>query len=100
MKKLTTTQKQNYYNKYKKSNMYRLRDLYTSYSEAKAAAEQEIIEEMRKNGGYGYKVCGGNSCTFTCAYMYDTRENGDINKHLVYHTAYNRYDFIVEIKGD
>jgi hypothetical protein len=52
---------------------------------------------MATHQGYNYRILGGNSMMFSCAFMYDTRENGNINKHLVYHTRYNRYDFIVEI---
>ena len=94
--KITKKQAQmlsNYFN----SDMKDLGDLYSSYSTKKAQAQALIFEEMRKNQGYDYRVCGGNSMMFTCAYKYDTRENGNINKHLVYHTAYNRYDFIFEI---
>lgn len=96
MVKLTKKQQQ-MLNAYNYSDMHSLRDLYKSFSNAKARAEYFILEEMKKCCGYGYKVCGGNSMCFTCAYCYDSRENGNINKHLVYHTAYNRYDFIFEI---
>lgn len=96
MVKLTKKQQQ-MLNAYNKSDMYSLSDLYKSYSETKARAEYLIVKEKVLKGGYGYKVCGGNSMCFTCAYCYDSRENGNINKHLVYHTAYNKYDFIFEI---
>ena len=96
MVKLTKKQQQ-MINAYNYSDMHSLRDLYKSYSNAKAREEYFILDEMRKIGGYGYKVCGGNSMCFTCAYCYDSRENGNINTHLVYHTAYNRYDFIFKV---
>ena len=96
MKKLTQKQQQ-MLNNYNNSDMYSLQDLYKTCSVAKTRAEYLIKEEMRKIGGYGYKVCGGNSNCFTCAYCYDSRENGNINTHLVYHTAYNRYDFIFKV---
>ena len=100
MKEIKLTQKQQtMLNNYNNSNMHGLRDLYTSYSTYKARAEQNILDEMHKRTGYGYKITGGNSCTFSCAYCYDTRENGDINTHLVYHTHANKYDFIINIQG-
>ena len=96
MVKLTQKQK-TFLENYKNSDMRSLRDLYASYSTEKAMAERDILDEMSENCGYGYRVKGGNSCQFSCAYCYDTKENGNINTHLVYHTARNRYDFIINI---
>lgn len=96
MKKLTQKQLQ-MVNNYLSSDMHSLSDLYKNCSYAKTRAEYLIKFEMKKVCGYGYRVCGGNSMCFTCAYCYDTRENGNINTHLVYHTAYNRYDFIFKV---
>lgn len=90
--KLNKKQRQLFYN-YKNSNMHSLRDLYIHCSYEKQDAEQDIIREMLDANGYGFKICGGNSCTFSCAYCYDL----DGFTHLVYHTYANKHDFIVDI---
>lgn len=95
MKKLTQKQLQMLRN-YENSDMYSLHDLYKTCSYAKTRAEWLIKAEMRENGGYDYRVCGGNSMCFTCAYRYDDKQG---QTHLVYHTAYNRYDFVIGILG-
>ena len=93
-----TKKQQEMVNTYQKSDMHSLRDLYTNYSDAKARAEMLIINEMIDNNGYSFRICGGNSCFFSCAYCYDIAENGKISKHLVYHTPQNKHDFIFEIE--
>lgn len=84
------------YNRYKKSEMRDLYNLYKSCSMDKARAYGKIREEMGRIDGYGLKILGGNCFMFSCAYMYEENLSGKNQKHLVYHTAYNRYDFIVE----
>ena len=72
---------------YKNARHHSVYDLYKAPSLAKTRAEQMILAEMRENDGYDYKVIGGNSMTFSCAYKYDTSDG----YCLVYHTAYNTY---------
>lgn len=78
------------YERYKRSNMYDLTDLYKSYSVFKARAEKEIKTEMEKVGGWSYKVLGGSFMQFSCAYLVHNK-NDNNNLYLIYHTAYNRY---------
>lgn len=95
MKKLTQKQIQ-MINNYKNARYYTIGELYKNASCYKWRAENDILSEMRNNGGYDYRVCGGNSCTFSCAYRYDDKQG---QTHLVYHTHCNRYDFIIGICG-
>lgn len=91
MKKLT--QKEiGMINNYKRAYMSSISELYANASYRKYNAEQNIISEMVSKNGYAYRVIGGNSCTFSCAYQYKDKDN---MTHLVYHTAYNRYDIMV-----
>lgn len=95
MKKLTQKQLQMISN-YKYARYDTIGQLYKNASCYKWRAENNILNEMQNNNGYDYRVCGGNSCTFSCAYRY---KDNDGYEHLVYHTAYNRFDFIVGIGG-
>lgn len=49
---------------------------------------------MSKDGGWGYKILGANSCTFSCAYLRQNAEHGQVE--IVYHTAQNKkvFDYI------
>ena len=78
----------NYYN----STMHDIYDLYDRPSYYKIRAEQMILNEMLDNNGYDYRICGGNSCTFSCAYRM-IKGNHEI---LVYHTAQNRYEIVLD----
>lgn len=91
MKKLT--QKEiGMINNYKRAYMSSISELYKNASSAKWRAENYIIGEMVGKNGYDYRVIGGNSMTFSCGYQYKDKDN---MTHLVYHTAYNRYDIMV-----
>lgn len=79
-------------NKYKRAYMTTISQLYKDASYRKYNAENSIINEMYRINGYDYRVIGGNSMTFSCAYQYKDKDN---MTHLVYHTAYNRYDVMV-----
>ena len=82
-------------NRYNRSTSYGLRDVYERYSTAKAVAEEDILREMRNRNGYGYKILGAHSCTFSCAYLYDV----DNTTFIVYHTAQNCAEFVYEVKN-
>jgi hypothetical protein len=81
-------------NSYNKSNNYSLDDVYTSYSVFKARAEKDILNEMTSVDGWGYKILGANSCAFSCAYL--KQDDNDGNIKIVYHTAQNKkvFDYI------
>lgn len=87
-----TKRQQQLVNNYNNSNMYRLNDLYTNCSFYKTRAEHMILNEMLDNNGYEYKICGGNSCTFSCAY----KMIKDDHEILVYHTHCNRYEIVLD----
>lgn len=95
MKKLTQKQLQ-MINNYKYARYDSLAQCYKNCSWAKEKAENEILREMCNNNGYDYRICGFNSCTFSCAYRYKDNQGYE---HLVYHTHINRFDFIVGIGG-
>lgn len=81
-------------NKYNQSTNYCLDDVYFSYSTYKARAEKAILKEMELQNGWGYKILGANSCTFSCAYLRQNAEDGQIE--IVYHTAQNKkvFDYV------
>lgn len=95
MKKLTKRQIQ-MINNYKYARYYSVDECYEKASYEKQRAENIILNEMYKNKGYNYRICGFNSMTFSCAYRYKDK---DCMEHLVYHTAYNKFDFIIGIGG-
>ena len=87
-----TKRQQQMVNNYYNSNMYNLSDLYKTCSFYKTRADYMIRNEMIENNGYNYKICGGNSCTFTCGYLMQ-KDNTTI---LVYHTHCNRYEIVLD----
>lgn len=73
--------------RYNNSDCYRLYQAYKySYSNYKARAEQEILDEMQKLGGYSYRITGAGSCFFSCAY----RLAHDGKQYIVFHTPTDR----------
>ena len=89
-----TKRQQQIIDNYNKSTSYSLDDVYNNYSVYKARAERQIINEMQAVGGWGYKIIGANSCSFSCAYLRQNKDDGFIE--IVYHTAQNKQvlDFI------
>lgn len=79
---------------YKRATACGLDDVYANYSVFKARAEKQILDEMESVGGWGYKITGANSNTFSCAYLKQNEANGQIE--IVYHTAQNKrvFDYI------
>jgi hypothetical protein len=88
-----TKKQQAIINNYNKSMAYCLDDVYATYSVFKARAEKQILNEMESVGGWGYKITGANSNTFSCAYLM-TDADGVVK--IVYHTAQNKrvFDYI------
>jgi hypothetical protein len=81
---------------YNKSTNYSLDDVYDNYSVFKARAERQILNEMASTNGWGYKILGANTCSFSCAYLKQNEIDGQIE--IVYHTAQNKkvFDYIGE----
>ena len=91
-----TKRQQEIIERYNNSNNYSLDDVYNNYSVYKARAELDILNEMASVNGWGYKILGANSCSFSCAYLRQNAEHGQIE--IVYHTAQNKkvFDYIGE----
>ena len=91
-----TQKQQQTIDRYKKSTNYTLSDVYNTCSCYKWRAEKSILNEMASVGGWGYKILGANSCAFSCAYLRQNAEHGQVE--IVYHTAQNKkvFDYIGE----
>lgn len=81
--KSTTQRGENFVNAYNRSNYFTLNQAYKSYSTAKARAEHDCIERMKRENGRGFRILGTNCNYFTCGWMTD--------KGLRIETAYNSY---------
>jgi hypothetical protein len=81
-------------NQYEQATMYELWELYGRFSRAKAYAFDRCKETMRQMNGYGMRIIGGNSCTFSCGCI--AFHKGQ--KGVLYFTAYNTY-FVPLIEG-
>lgn len=79
-------------NNYMNSEYYSLSQKYNTCSYAKMQAEYEILQDMRKLGGYDYKIISGNSHMFSCAFTFE--ENG--KKFLKYFTRTKTQVFEIE----
>ena len=69
---------------YENARYTSVNDYYGRPSSLKVDAENEILAEMQEVGGVDYRITGGNSCLFTCAYRLPCLG-------LVYHTRSHRY---------
>lgn len=89
-----TKAQQQIINNYNRATAYSLADVYANYSVFKARAERQILDEMESVSGWGYKILGANSCTFSCAYLKQNEIDGQIE--IVYHTAQNKrvFDYV------
>ena len=92
MKKTQNTEKEKIMiHKYTTATATSVNEFYARPSYYKQLAEKRIIEKMIDDGGYGYYITGGNSCTFSCGYLLE-RQDG---LHLIYYTACNKYDILI-----
>jgi hypothetical protein len=91
-----TKRQQEIITNYNNSTNYCLNDVYANYSVFKARAERDILNEMASVDGWGYKILGANTCAFSCAYLRQNAEHGQVE--IVYHTAQNKkvFDYIGE----
>lgn len=89
-----TKRQQQIIDNYNKSTNYCLNDVYANYSVYKARAERQILNDMTSENGWGYKILGANSCAFSCAYLRQNAQHGQIE--IVYYTAQNKkvFDYI------
>ena len=66
---------------------------YNNPSYYKVSAQEKIMAYMYHLNGWGYRVCGGNRCTYTAGWLVGWQGK----TYLIYETAYNTY--AVEYKG-
>lgn len=74
---------------YDRSNDRYLWHVYGRCSRAKEQAYEEIEKECYKLDGYDIRITSHNSSFFSMAYRYMLNDV----EMLVYHTAYNRFEF-------
>ena len=84
---MTKNQLKAKYQQYLKVPLRYVADVYGRPSLDKLRAENDIIEYMLDNDGYGYRVMSYNAQMFTAGYII-YNEKG---KCFVYETAYNEY---------
>lgn len=73
---------------YNNADYYSVEQYYINPSVAKRSAEIAILSKMLQCNGYDYRVIGGNSSTFSCAFRFMLDDNTEF---LCYETAYNTY---------
>lgn len=67
---------------------YTLEDIYNNYSNGKAYAYDKIFEEYQNDSnGCEFRICGKNTCFFSCGYY--TLINDEAV--AIFHTGYNKY---------
>lgn len=90
-----TKQLKNAYSDYLRSTYYQLSDCYINCSYEKHSAVNYILKLMYKYNGYGFKIIGFNSQTFSAGFIGEI----DGKKAFFYITkCYDRYIFIDEIE--
>ena len=85
---------------YSKSTNYCLCDCYGNFSQAKENAMEYCKNLMQKLNGYGLKIIGFNSMTFSVGFIGEIPDNktGEIKKVFCYITRdYDRYIFIEDL---
>lgn len=74
---------------YLKSKYNSIYDLYRNPSNEKRYVESALIKIMHEEGGWNYKVLGGNSMMFTCGWLMN-------NGNLRIETRYNSYEIVYD----
>ena len=72
---------------YDNSSAFTLWDAYGSFSRDKQLAYDNCLEQMRKDGGFSFRICSVSNWVFTCAYKF--KKDGET--YLKYFTAKNTY---------
>ena len=70
-----------------------LYDVYKSFSVSKYRAYDYCIYEMRRKGGFNFRITSANTFSFSCGFLY---YDDDKHLHCRYYTSQNTYDFIAE----
>ena len=81
------------YDSYMQAKAVTLSDVYGSYSNLKARAEESILREMDNLNGFDPKITSNNSFHFSMAFIYPCPNTGELR--LRYHTSANVYDFSI-----
>ena len=68
-------------------------DVYKSFSDNKRRTFDYCMNEMRRKGGFNFRITSVTCSFFSCGFLYY-----DENKHLCcrYYTGKNTYDFVAE----
>ena len=97
---MTKTQKRvNYIQKFIYSDYTSVMNYYARPSYTKVTIEQSIKRQMLERNGKRYRVLGGNSSYFTCAYVYPKNDTWVLvietsGKHLEYDLTYEEVDLL------
>ena len=84
---MTKNQLKAKYQQYLQAPLRYIADVYARPSVNKCIAEQNILNYMMNNDGYGYRVMSYNTSFFTVGYIIQNDEG----KLFVYETAQHRY---------
>ena len=61
----------------------------------KVASQEKIMDSMYHLDGWGYRVCGGNSCTYTAGWLVNWKGG----TFLIYETHCNTYAIKYNVNG-
>lgn len=74
---MTKAQKRDWvYHKYKQSPYHMITQFYKSWSPSKIVIDNRIRRAMEQVGGKRYRIVGGNSFSFICAYCFFNFDTG------------------------
>lgn len=91
----SNTQKaQNFIHNYLYAKYDDVNKFYVNPSYYKVAAQEKIMAYMYHLDGWGYRVCGGNSCTYTAGWLVNWQDK----IYLIYETHANTY--AIEYKSE
>ena len=77
------------YNRYLRSDEYDIWDAYKQPSRRKEAAWEACIKDCEEHGGYGLKVAGHNTTTFSAGFLFKDDACQEIYCHIT--PYYDRY---------
>ena len=89
-KKLENTKViKNQYNSYLRSDEYDIWDAYKQPSRRKERAWEACIKDCEEHGGYGLKIAGHNTSTFSAGFLFRDEDGNEIYCHIT--PYYDRY---------